>query len=64
MEKDVKELAMKANSVQQPTAPEAEQGAPDEKKSPGVRRASKEEFEKSHRKITKLHAGLFRRLAK
>lgn len=33
-------------------------------KSPGVLIASKEQFEKAQRKTSKLHAGLFRRLAK
>lgn len=31
---------------------------------PAVRYASDEQFEKAHRKTSKLHAGLFRRLAK
>ena len=30
----------------------------------GVRTASKEQFEKAHRKTAAIHAGLFRRLAK
>lgn len=30
----------------------------------GVRTASKEQFEKAHRKTSAAHAGLFRRLAK
>jgi hypothetical protein len=30
----------------------------------GIRYASEEEFKKAQRKTTKLHAGLFRRLAK
>jgi ribosomal protein L12E/L44/L45/RPP1/RPP2 len=61
--KDIKEL-IKADSVQPPTSAGAEEKTEHEKKPAGVRRASKEEFEKSHSKITKLHAGLFRRLAK
>jgi hypothetical protein len=31
---------------------------------PAVRTASKAQFDKAHRKTTKVHAGLFRRLAK
>jgi hypothetical protein len=37
---------------------------PVNEKTPPVRTASKEEFDKAHRKTSTLHAGLFRRLAK
>jgi hypothetical protein len=56
VEKNLKEPVNKGAPVQPTVSPE--------KKSAAVRRASKEEFEKSQRKITKLHAGLFQRLAK
>jgi len=56
---------MKANSVQPPTRDkEDDEPAVAERKSSEVRTASKEEFEKAQRKTSKLHAGLFRRLAK
>jgi hypothetical protein len=58
-----RELVMKANSVQPPTPEEVEEETPDRKPS-AVRTASKEEFEKAQRKTSKLHADLFRRLAK
>ena len=51
---------MKAKSV----APPASVEKPPTKAKPSVRTASKEQFDKAHRKTTALHAGLFRRLAK
>jgi hypothetical protein len=59
-----RELVMKANSVQPPTQLEVGEEPPVDGRSPKVRTASKEEFEKAQRKTSKLHAGLFRRLAK
>ena len=59
-----KQLVMKANSVQPPAPHESEEGVPGNGNSPRVRTASKEEFERAQRKTSKLHAGLFRRLAK
>ena len=59
-----REFVMKANSVQAPTPQEVEEGTPVDGRSPKVRTASKEEFEKAQRKTSKRHAGLFRRLAK
>jgi hypothetical protein len=51
-----------------PTPPQVTEPQPQERpvngKTPGVRTASKEEFEKAHRKTSGQHAGLFRRLAK
>ncbi len=40
------------------------QEAPTNGKTPGVRTASKQQFDKAHRKTSAQHAGLFRRLAK
>jgi hypothetical protein len=59
-----KQLVMKANSVQPPALHESEEGTSVSRKPSGVRAASKEQFEKAQRKTSKLHAGLFRRLAK
>lgn len=59
-----KQLVMKANSVQPPDLHESEEGAIVSQKPSSVRVASKEQFEKAQRKTSKLHAGLFRRLAK
>jgi hypothetical protein len=64
MEKRDGQLATRANSVQPPVPRESEEDRPDNGKPPRVRTASKEEFEKAQRKTSKLHAGLFRRLAK
>jgi hypothetical protein len=40
-----------------------ENAAPGNGKPPAARHASDEQFKKAHRKTSKLHAGLFRRLA-
>lgn len=54
--------------LQPPQATEApgpeEHGTPVNGKTPGVHIASKQQFDKAHRKTTVQHAGLFRRLAK
>jgi len=55
---------MNANSVQSPRPQEAEEAAGDNGKPSPVRTASKEQFDEAQRKTSKLHAGLFRRLAK
>jgi hypothetical protein len=56
-----KELITKANSV----APhEASDKSGASTATPAVRTALKTQFDKAHRKTTKVHAGLFRRLAK
>jgi hypothetical protein len=57
-------LAMKANSVQSPGPHESVGDTPVNAETPGIRTASKEQFEKAQKKTSKLHAGLFRRLAK
>jgi hypothetical protein len=54
-----KELVMNANSTEPPAGQEPKKTA-----KPPVRYATKEEFEKADRKVSVLHAGLFRRLAK
>jgi hypothetical protein len=54
----------------QPTSQATEARGPEKRgtgvsgKTPGVRTASKQQFDKAHRKTTVQHAGLFRRLAK
>jgi hypothetical protein len=55
---------MKGNSVEAPVVDETVQGTSSNAKASGVRAASKEQFEKAQQKTSKLHAGLFRRLAK
>jgi hypothetical protein len=58
-----KELVMKANSVNPPARQESEgQARPTAR--PVVRTATKEQFDKVHKKVKTVHAGLFRRLAK
>jgi hypothetical protein len=57
-----KELVMKAKSVIQPPHEELEGGA--RPKARPVRTATREQFDKVHKKIKTVHAGLFRRLAK
>jgi hypothetical protein len=59
-----RQLVMKATPVQPPVPRKSEEGTRANGKPPRVRTASKEEFEKAQRKTSKLHAGLFRRLAK
>lgn len=58
-----KELVMKANSVN-PPAPQESEGEARSSARPVVRTATKEQFDKVHKKVTAVHAGLFRRLAK
>jgi fructose-specific phosphotransferase system component IIB len=58
-----KELVMKADSVIQPAHQEPE-GEARAKARPVVRTATREQFDKVHKKIKTVHAGLFRRLAK
>ena len=56
----IEEKKQPAINANQPAVPLAlEQGKP-----PRIRTATKEQFEKAQRKTAKLHAGLFRRLAK
>lgn len=64
MEHRSKELVMKANPVKPPALNEEVEETPANEKSSSARTASKEEFEKAQAKTSKLHAGLFRRLAK
>jgi hypothetical protein len=59
-----KELVAKTNSVQPPTTRETDEEQPIVRRSSKVKTASKEEFDKAQQKTSKLHAGLFRRLAK
>lgn len=58
------QFAVKPDSAQPPVPQESEEGSRANGKSPRIRTASKEEFEKAQRKTSKLHTGLFRRLAK
>jgi hypothetical protein len=57
---------MEPRKTKQPTATVHEEAtaSPAGEKAPGVRFASKEEFDKAQRKTLAKHAGLFRRLAK
>ena len=64
MEKRGKQLVMKANSVHPPVPHESEESTPANGRPPRIRTASKKQFEQAQRKTNKLHAGLFRRLAK
>jgi hypothetical protein len=55
------------NKALEPTPEQATevrgQEAPADGKTPGVRTASKQQFDKAHRKTSAQHVGLFRRLA-
>jgi hypothetical protein len=57
-----KPLVMKASSVEAAEPRESRDDA--NGKVPAVRTASNKQFEKAQRKTSKLHAGLFQRLAK
>ena len=61
MQKERTQQVMKANSVEPPVPDEAEDNTIES--TPTVRTPSKEQFEEAQRKTSKLHAGLFRRLA-
>ena len=60
----IKPLVMKANSVEPPAEHESVEQTSVAREKSDVRTASKEDFEEAQKKTSKLHAGLFRRLAK
>ena len=59
-----KEIITKTKSATLPPLKPATDKNLDVSGKPVVRHASAAEFEKAHRKVSALHAGLFRRLAK
>ncbi len=58
-----KGTSKQADPTPQATEPQGQETRPNGN-TPGVRIASKEQFDKAHRKTSAQHAGLFRRLAK